>query len=334
MEELELPDEMRDLLRESWHRYLDQVQPLRPQLHAYCRRLTRDLWDAEDLVQDSLLKAFGTLGRIDNPIRNPRAYLLRIATNLWIDTIRRRDTERGYTDHDAPAEPEAPDTTAAVRSAGAVLMHRLPPRERAAIVLKDVFDMSLEESADVLETTVGAVKSALHRGRERLREEEDAATASPRRAMPSHELIDRFVERLQAKDKAGLLELVLDNAAAENVGCSYQFGAEMHGGKSSWFEGAISEHPEWPDWIRWEAMRVQAAEYEGEPIVLIFHTRKGVEYLEVVIRLEEQDGRVAALRSYGFCPEVVREVGATLGYTVNTGLYRYPTPAPGDNYKR
>ena len=94
MDEMKLPDEMRDVLRASWHHYLDQLQPLRPQLHAYCRRLTRDLWDAEDLVQESLLKAFGLLGRIDSPIRNPRAYLLRIATNLWIDTLRRRDRER------------------------------------------------------------------------------------------------------------------------------------------------------------------------------------------------------------------------------------------------
>ena len=43
MDEIKLPDDMRDVLRASWHRYLDQVQPLRPQLHAYCRRLTRDL---------------------------------------------------------------------------------------------------------------------------------------------------------------------------------------------------------------------------------------------------------------------------------------------------
>ncbi len=70
MDEIKLPDDMRDLLRASWHRYLDQLQPLRPQLHAYCRRLTRDLWDAEDLVQESPLKAFGMLGRIENPIRN------------------------------------------------------------------------------------------------------------------------------------------------------------------------------------------------------------------------------------------------------------------------
>jgi hypothetical protein len=108
---------------------------------------------------------------------------------------------------------------------------------------------------------------------------------------------------LQARDKTGLLELVLDNASAENVGCSYQFGPEMHRGKHSWFEGATSEHPEWPDWLRWEATKVESAVYEGEPVILVFHVRKGVDYLEIVLRLEEQDGKVASLRSYGFCPE-------------------------------
>ena len=331
MDEIKLPDDMRDVLRASWHRYLDQVQPLRPQLHAYCRRLTRDLWDAEDLVQESLLKAFGILGRIDNPIRNPRAYLLRIATNVWIDTLRRREHERDFGEHDPPAAPAPPDTGASVRSAGAVLFHRLPPRERAALMLKDVFDMSLEESADVLETTVGAVKAALHRGRARLRE--DDSEAAPRRAVPSRALLDRFVERLQARDKAGLLALVLDNAPAENVGCSYQFGSEMHRGEKSWFHGSTTEHPEWPEWIRWESTNVHGAVYEGEPIVLIFHVREGVDYLEVVLRLEEEDGMVASLRSYGFCPEVMREIGETFGHRVNTGLYRYPTPAPGESYK-
>lgn len=329
MDELKLPDEMRDALRASWHRYLDQVQPLRPQLHAYCRRLTRNLWDAEDLVQESLLKAFGMLGRIESPIANPRAYLLRIATNLWIDTLRHRELERIAPE--APAGPPAPETGAEVRAAGAQLLRRLPPRERAALLLKDVFDLSLEETADVLETTVGAVKSALHRGRGRLREPEEKATS--RRAAPSRALVDRFVACFNARDKEGLLALVLDNAPAENVGCSYQFGAEMHRSTHSWFHGALSGHPGWPAWLRWEAEYATCAVFEGEPLVLIFHRRKGRDYLEALVRLEEADGRVVSLRSYGFCPEVMREVGAALRCEVNTGLYRYPTPQPGESYE-
>src|SRR5205823_3376595 len=103
MADLELPDGLRDDLRAAWHCYVDLLAPLRPTLHGYCSRLTGNLWDAEDLVQDTLLRAFGTLGSIFTRIENPRAYLLRTATNLWIDTVRRRGNEvTAYAAADVP----------------------------------------------------------------------------------------------------------------------------------------------------------------------------------------------------------------------------------------
>ena len=109
-------------------------------------------------MQDTLLRAFATLGQIHHGIENPRGYLLRTATNLWIDGLRRRGAEsHALAQADAPPAPAPPG---AVRDAGERLLRRLSPQERAAVVLKDVFDMSLEEIADVLRTTVGAVKAA------------------------------------------------------------------------------------------------------------------------------------------------------------------------------
>src|SRR4029453_17357413 len=74
----ELPDGLRDELRTAWHRYLDLFAPLPPPR-------TRNVWDAEDLVQETLVRAFATLGQIHHTVREPRAYLLRTASNLWID---------------------------------------------------------------------------------------------------------------------------------------------------------------------------------------------------------------------------------------------------------
>jgi RNA polymerase sigma-70 factor, ECF subfamily len=69
-------------LRTAWHRYVDLLAPLRPDLYGYCRRLAGDVWDAEDLVQDTLLRGFGRWGAsYGGEVRNPRAYLLRAATN-------------------------------------------------------------------------------------------------------------------------------------------------------------------------------------------------------------------------------------------------------------
>jgi len=330
MGDLELPDDMRDEMRAAWHRYLDLLNPFRPALHAYCYRLTGNLWDTEDLVQDSLLRAFGYLGRLHDPIRNPRAYLLRTATNAWIDRLRRHETEaKALAQTEAPTHAE-PHSGGAVRDAGRALLERLAPRERAAVILKDVFDLSLEVSAEVLETSVGAVKAALHRGRKRLRAPEEEG--SVRENTASAALVDRFVELFNAADKPGLLELVLDNATVENVGVGAQWGREQHRGKHSWFEGALGGHPEWPPEWHYEARHAERVMFRGEPIVLFQVTRGGKQAVEIVVRLEEQAGSVSKLRCYGFCPETTRAVAEELGEEVRTGIYRYPTPEPGRSY--
>src|SRR5262245_26667973 len=129
-------------LRKAWFDYVDTVEPLRAPLHAYGLRLTGNVWDAEDLVQETLLRGFAMIGRGDlhgpgSPVANPRAYLFRTATNLWLDGQRRRSREQAIL-----AEPQAaaghtpPDV---VRAAGESLF-AASPQARAAVLLKDVFD--------------------------------------------------------------------------------------------------------------------------------------------------------------------------------------------------
>lgn len=324
----ELPDALRDELRSAWHRYVDLVAPLRPALHAVCRRLAGNVFEAEDLVQDTLLRGFATLGQIHHGIENPRGYLLRTATHLWIDGLRRRSAEsRALAQADEPPAATAPG---AVRDAGERLLQRLSPQERAAVVLKDAFDMSLEEIADVLRTTVGAVKAALHRGRCRLDEPEGGAASQ--RPRPSVALVDRLITLYAAADVAGLVALMLDGGSVENVGCGLEFGRENFPSKAGWFHHAVFGHPEWPAELQYSSSRLERAELDGEPIVLGFTTRRGREALEQVLRIDEEGGRIARLRGYAFCPETMREVGDQLGLRVRTGLYRYPTAAPGVVY--
>ena len=89
MTENDFPKQIRDEARAAWHSYIDFFMPFRSELFRYCRRLTGDVWDAEDLVQEAMLNGFGVLGRV-NSVANPRGYLVRIATNLWLDAVRRR----------------------------------------------------------------------------------------------------------------------------------------------------------------------------------------------------------------------------------------------------
>src|SRR5688500_3923841 len=151
------PDDFSRAVQVSWHGFLETFEPLRTDLYRYCRHLTRSPWDAEDLAQDVLARAFVLLGKVGAVPPNPRAWLFRVASNAWIDQQRR---PRG-----APTESDAGEVDPRVtREAAGTLIARLAPQERAAVVLKDVFDLPIEDIAVALSTTPGAVKAALHRG--------------------------------------------------------------------------------------------------------------------------------------------------------------------------
>ena len=132
-------DETAKLLRAAWFRYLDTVGETRPALYRYCRRMTGNIWDAEDLLQDTLLRGFGAIGRGDvsskaAQVRGPRAYLFRIATNLWIDQMRRRQlitSSLSGSDDSSPGERSIQALEAA-----SLLMSQVAPQERAAVVLQ------------------------------------------------------------------------------------------------------------------------------------------------------------------------------------------------------
>src|SRR5262249_16123525 len=184
-------------IRGSWRRYIDRLEPHRPALHAYCRRLTGNVWDGEDLVQDTLLRVFSLLGKTDTKLENPKAYLIRTATNLWIDRVRRSAREQAAMAlSSADAQFTAPPDATDGRVAAEALFRKLHPQEPAARLMKDVFDLSLYETAALLHTTVGAVKSALSRARGRLQGRKPAAGFD----VPPKELVEQFMHALAAND--------------------------------------------------------------------------------------------------------------------------------------
>ena len=290
------------VLREAWFRYLDTVGPIRPALYRYCRRVTGHIWDAEDLLQDTLLKGFGAIGRGEvisesAQVKGPRAYLFRIATNLWIDQVRRREFYPG--DPDVPGSSPAADQSIETREAATVLMSRAAPQERAAVVLKDVFEFTLEEIAAMLSTTVGAIKSALHRGRASLEEKQPMRRAAYR--APSKELVDRFVAALNARDIEGVTNLLLDNTTLDVYGIGSERGTGMIHYRVT-FENA-----------KGAPGRAEVVCYRGEWIILVWAGPTSKEVLINVERVEEEEGRIGHIRSYYFCPEVIAEIANDIG---------------------
>jgi RNA polymerase sigma-70 factor (ECF subfamily) len=184
-------------VRGPWRRYIDQLAEYRPVLHAYCRHLTGNLWDGEDLVQDTLVRVFSLLGKTDVKLENPKAYLIRTAANLWIDRVRRSAREQAALVLER-AEPTStpPHEATDGRPAAKALFQALHPQERAAVLMKDVLDLSLEETAAMLNTSVGAVKSALNRARGRL----DGRRPHAGFDAPPREVVERFMRALSEKD--------------------------------------------------------------------------------------------------------------------------------------
>jgi RNA polymerase sigma-70 factor (ECF subfamily) len=316
-------DGVADDVKDAWHRYLDVFEPLRPELYRFSRALTRSAFDAEDLAQDALIRGFVTLGGLFQEIRNPRAWLFRVASNLWIDRQRR---PREEPIPEAPAEAATPmPRPGEARDAGAALVGRLSPQERAAVLLKDVLDFTLEEIAEMLTTTENAIKAALHRGRGKLALPEPRA---PRRVAPA--VLDAFVEAFNARDVGRLTALMLDEATAEIAGISTEYGAEKMkrtdtGSLHHTLFSPIS-HAVQPPFLAGYAgglPRAEVREYRGEPVVLCWYDHDGGPRVRDVVRIEAEGDRIAKIRYHFFSPEVLAEVCGDLRLPWQSNGYGY-----------
>ena len=313
---MKIDQELTDPLKRAWHKFIERTEPLRPELHRFCRSLTGSVWDGEDLVQDTLMRTFVRCAGLTHPIENPRAFLFRIASNLWIDRLR---TTHEWPTSNVPEtiQPEVPSFPE-IRDAANHLVSNLPPMERAAILLKDVFDLSIDEVSTALETTQGAAKSALHRGRMKLKSASDKpAPARRSTAHVSAALLDRFVDAFNAHDIKGLTALMREDAIGEIVGLGSEFGRGNIGRESGNSTLYVTL------FMASEPLRAERREYLGEQIVIIWSGTPDNEGLNDMIRFEERESAIAHFRYYYFCPETLTEVGASLGVRVKTNGYRF-----------
>src|SRR5437660_109502 len=177
--------------------FLETITQLRPRLHRYCSRMTGSVMDGEDVVQEALFEAYRKVDQYDES-RPLAPWLFKIAHNRCIDFLRRRgvrveaETAAMTPDFIMPATPPVLGIGRAVEQ----LVISLPPKERACVLLKDVFDYTLEEIAELVSSTVGGVKAALNRGRSKLAASQGPVTAhrevSTEMSRLLHFHVDRF----------------------------------------------------------------------------------------------------------------------------------------------
>lgn len=197
-----------------------EAEPLRPRLFGLAYRMLGTVHDAEDVVQDVYLR-WHTADRA--AIETPEAWLVAVATRLAIDRLRRTTTERTAYDGNWLPEPIAADRWPAEQQAERasdlsmaflVLLERLGPEERAAFLLRDVFDTGYDEIARVLERSEVAARQVVHRARTRVRAGR-ARFATPE---ASRSLLPRLLDALETGDRDALLSLVTDDVTFTSDG--------------------------------------------------------------------------------------------------------------------
>lgn len=306
----ELTDAGAQTLRRYWLTYLDAVESLQTPLHGYCRKLTGNLWDAEDLLQDTLLRGFAMTARgdfhgEDSPVKNLRAYLFRTATNLWLDVLRRRKWQAPAEAAEEPAAADADPTATADALAKAAAL--TSAREFAALLLKDVYAFSLDEIADFVGTTPGTVKSALSRARGKMAANADGARVDE----ASRTLVRAFVDAMNARDVERILELMSETVKIDvcNVGGG-------RGRRGIWTEKTL------------DGFRFDYAELDGAPLVALYGENDGV--LSGVVRLEGDGDTVTRIVDYHFAADTLRQVADALGVEcVSRGYHQPPDVLPG-----
>lgn len=196
------------------------VEPYRHALEVHCYRMLGSSQDAEDLVQETLLRAWLALARFE-PRAQIQTWLYRIATNACLDELERRPRRAQPVDPfpDSPLpESAAPTYDPAARYAireGMELallraIQELPGRQRAVLIFRDVLGWTAPEVAGVLESTVAAVNSALQRARATV--DQHAPASPPATDATERQLLERYVTAFEHDDMDGLVLLLREDA--------------------------------------------------------------------------------------------------------------------------
>jgi RNA polymerase sigma-70 factor, ECF subfamily len=216
------------------------LERYRRELTAYCYRMLGSPFEAEDAVQDTLLRAWKALERFENR-SSLRSWLYRIATNVCLDALNGKERRARPMDLGEARSPDGPiggilpevtwiepipdgqltgegdpaavaESRETIRLAFVAALQHLPPRQRAVLILCEVLHWKAAEVAELLDSSVAAVNSALQRARATLEQANVADAGRGRLSEHDSALLDRYVDAFQRYDMDALTALIHEDA--------------------------------------------------------------------------------------------------------------------------
>ncbi|GGP25305.1 sigma-70 family RNA polymerase sigma factor [Silvimonas amylolytica] len=277
--------------------FLALVQEVRPELHRYCARMTGSIADGEDVVQDTLARAYFELAEL-NELPPLRPWLFRIAHNRAIDVLRSREYRKSESldatvdmAGDAALEPGSVWSRADDVHCAVSRFMELPATQRSCVILMDVLEYSLEEMADMLDLSVPAIKAALHRGRTRLRALAQTQLPAPARRLASPTIV-RYAALFNAHDWDGVRAMLVDDVRLDLVGRMKATGRDAltyftnYAGASGW--GLA------PAWL------------DGREVLAVYRDRADPRP-GYFIELEFIGDRIIGIRDFRYVPYIASE---------------------------
>jgi RNA polymerase sigma factor (sigma-70 family) len=293
-----MEDQTRALLPamvEARDKFMELVDEIRPELHRYCARMTGSIFDGEDVVQETLAKAYYALGQMVQP-PNLKPWLFRIAHNTAMDFIKRFERQHVEPVADVPdrTEPEESGVDPALVEAALTVFAELPPTQRSAAILKDVLGQSLEETAHTMGTTVGAVKAALSRARANIARTPRARFAEPAQPVAAETLMTlrRYADLFNAHNWDGLRALLAAESRLEVVS-RVQHPRAVDAGY----------YDRYAAYTKTEDLRAEAGFVDGVPVIAIFSAPSSREPAYFVL-LEVSAGRISLIRDFRYIPYI------------------------------
>jgi RNA polymerase sigma-70 factor, ECF subfamily len=240
---------------------MGQLEELRPELTGYCYRMLGSTFDADDAVQDTIVRAWQAMGEFEGR-SSLRSWVYRIATNVCLDILRGRKRRALPMDMSAPVPSSTPPVETlphevfvepvpdhaitrdpaelavhqeSVRLAFVAALQHLPPKQRAVLILREVLNWQAAEVADLLETSVASVNSALQRARATLTVTDVERSRAGALEPAEKELLARYVAAFESYDIDGLVSLLHEDGSISMP--PYAMWMTGHDNLKGWYLG-------------------------------------------------------------------------------------------------